>query len=367
MRSAAIHSADDARRLAKRRLPWMVFDYIDGAAGAETGAARTRAALDAVTLRPRILRDVSDRNLGTSLFGENAKRPFGIAPMGMCNLSTPGADLMLARLAAKYSVPHGVSTVASTPMEKIIETAQGHAWFQLYFSGDGVGTFKLVERAKAAGYKTLVLTVDVPEVGRRPRELRHGFKMPFKIGPRQFVDFALHPRWSLTSLFKGKPQMANFDMDGFDFDRTESRARADWDTLARLRDAWPGKLVIKGVLDVEDAVTLKDAGVDAIQISSHGARQLESAPCPIDVLPLIRDAVGPAFPLFYDSGIRSGEDVLRALHRGGDFVFLGRILQFAMAAAGEDGLHQLWDVITDEMSIAMAQTGLTTVSREAAK
>lgn len=357
MSVGSIHSAEDARRVAKRRLPWMVFDYIDGSAGRETGAARNRAALDALTLRPRILRDVSTRDLSVPLFGTQAARPFGIAPMGMCNLSAPGADLMLARLAAQYKVPHGVSTVASTPLEQIIEVADGHAWFQLYFSGDGDGTFKLVERAKAAGYSTLVLTVDVPEVGRRPRELRHGFKMPFSIGPRQFIDFALHPRWSLTQLAAGKPQMANFEMNGYDFDRTESRAKATWDTLARLRDMWPGKLVVKGVLDVEDAAGLKKAGVDGIQVSSHGARQLESAPAPIDMLPQIRAEVGPDYPLFFDSGVRSGEDVLRALHQGADFVFLGRILQFAIAAGGEPGLHRLWTILSDEMSIAMAQTG----------
>ncbi|MCF2872430.1 alpha-hydroxy-acid oxidizing protein [Octadecabacter sp. G9-8] len=355
--AAHIHSSDDARRLAKRRLPWMVFDYIDGAAGNETGAARSRAALDALTLEPRILRDVSDRNLSADVFGTTAQRPFGIAPMGMCNLSAPGADVMLARLAAKYSVPHGVSTVASTPLEKIIDVADGHAWFQLYFSGDGAGTFKLAERAKAAGYQTLVMTVDVPEVGRRPRELRHGFKMPFSIGLRQFVDFALHPRWSLTQLAAGKPQMANFDMDGYDFDRTESRAKADWDTLSRLRDMWSGNLVVKGVLNAEDAVALKNAGVDGVQVSSHGSRQLQSAPAPIDRLPLIRAAVGADYPLFYDSGLRSGEDVLKALNAGADFTFFGRSLQFAIAAAGEAGLHKLWDVLSEELSSAMAQTG----------
>lgn len=356
--AAHIHSSEDARRLARRNLPWMIFDYIDGAAGSETGAARNRAALDAYTLRSRILRDVSTRNLSVKLFGRETQRPFGIAPMGMCNLSGPGADLMLARLAAKYEIPQGVSTVASTPMEQIIDVAEGHAWFQLYFSGDGVGTFKLVERAKAAGYETLVLTVDVPEVGRRPRELRHGFKMPFRIGPRQFIDFALHPRWSLSALFGGKPQMANFEMDGYDFDRTESRAKANWDTLSRLRDAWPGNLVVKGVLDVEDAVALKGAGVDAIQVSSHGARQLESAPSPFLTLSDIRNAVGDTYPVFFDSGLRSGEDALKALSAGADFVFFGRVLQFAIAAAGEPGLHRLWDVLTDELSIAMAQTGL---------
>lgn len=359
MGASAIHSAEDARRLARRRLPWMVFDYIDGAAGRETGAARTRAALDAITLRPRILRDVSARSLATTLFDRPAGRPFGIAPMGMCNLSHPGADLMLARLAARHQIPHCVSTVASTPMERIIEAAEGHAWFQLYFSGTGEGSFKLADRAMAAGYDTLILTVDVPELGRRPRELRHGFKMPFRIGPRQFLDFALHPRWSIGMVLNGAPGMANFEMDGFDFDRTESRARADWETLRRLRDAWRGKLVVKGVLDVEDAIALKAAGVDAIQVSSHGGRQLESAPTPIEMLPRIRAAVGPDMALFYDSGVRSGEDVLRALHGGADFVFLGRILQFALAAAGRDGLSRLWDVISEETSVAMAQTGLT--------
>ncbi len=364
MAAGAIHSAEDARRLARQRLPWMVFDYIDGAAGQETGAARNRAALDAITLRPRILRDVSQRSLATSIFGAEADRPFGIAPMGMCNLAAPGADLMLARLAARYRVPHGVSTVASTPLETILEAAEGYAWFQLYFSGDGSGTFNLAERARAAGYQTLVLTVDVPEVGRRPRELRHGFKMPFRIGPWQFLDFALHPRWSLTTLLKGKPVMANFEMEGYDFDRTESRARATWDTLAQLRDLWPGKLVVKGVLDVQDARALKSAGVDAIQVSSHGARQLEAAPAPIEILRKIRAALGPDLPLFYDSGIRTGEDVLKALSAGADFAFLGRILQFAIAARGASGLEQLWEAISEELSIAMAQTGLTSLARE---
>jgi (S)-mandelate dehydrogenase len=358
-----IHSSEDARRIAQRRLPWMVFDYIDGAAGRETGAARNRSAFDALTLRPRILRDVSQRDLASSVFSQKTNAPFGISPMGMCNLSGAGADLMLARLAARENVPLGVSTVASTAMEPLIEAAEGNAWFQLYFSGDGVGTFKLVERAKAAGYKTIVLTVDVAEVGRRPRELRHGFTMPFRIGPKQFVDFALHPRWSLTTLFKGRPEMANFDMSGYSFDRTESRAGANWDTLAKLRDMWPGNLVVKGVLDAEDAIMLRDAGVDAVQVSSHGARQLDSAPSPISVLPDIREAVGPDFPLFFDSGLRSGEDVVKAYDQGADFTFLGRILQFAIAAGGEEGLQRLWDVLRDETSITLAQIGATSLPR----
>ena len=355
--SGTIHSADDARRLARRRLPWMIFDYIDGTAGDGAGMHRNRAALDAAVLEPRILRDVSRRTMSVDLFGTTAKRPFGIAPMGMCNLAAPDADMMLAHLAARDSVPLCISTMSTTPMETLLSAAQGNAWFQLYFSGDGAGSFKLAQRAQDAGFGTLILTADVPEVGRRPRELAHGFTMPFRIGPRQFIDFACHPRWSVATLLGGKPRFANFDKDGFKFDRTESRAAATWDHLAKLRDLWRGRLVVKGVMNVGDAKQLASLGVDAIQVSSHGARQLQSAPAPFDRLRDIRAALGPAVPLFFDSGLRSGEDVLKTLIQGANFTFLGRILLFAIAAKGEEGLHQLWDVLTQELSIAMAQTG----------
>lgn len=358
---AGIHSADDARRLARRRLPWMVFDYIDGAAGRETGAAAQRAALDAVRLQPRILVNVAERSLATRVFDHDAALPFGIAPMGMCNLSAPGADLMLARIAARHRVPVGVSTVASTSLERMIETAEGHAWFQLYFSGDGSGMDRLVDRADAAGYRTLILTLDVPEVGRRPRELRRGFRMPFRIGPAQFLDFALHPRWSISTLLHGRPGMANFGPDA-PFDRTESRARADWSYLAALRARWKGNLVVKGVLSVDDALRLKSEGIDAIQVSSHGSRQLDSAPPPIAMLPLIRQTVGPEYPVFFDSGLRSGEDVVRAFALGADFVFFGRVMQFAIAAAGRDGLDQMVKVLADETSLTLAQIGRTSMA-----
>ncbi|MEM1350949.1 MAG: alpha-hydroxy acid oxidase [Pseudomonadota bacterium] len=355
----AIHSYTDARRIARRRLPWMVFDYIDGAAGDGVAEARNRAALQAVELQPRVLVNVAKRSLAVHVFEHEAKAPFGVSPMGMCNLSAPGADLMLAELAARQRAPVGVSTVASTSLEKMIEKAEGHAWFQLYFSGDGSGTTKLVDRAKAAGYKTLVLTLDVPEVGRRPRELRRGFKMPFRIGPWQFLDFALHPRWSLATLAAGAPELANFKMPGFTFERTESRAAADWEFLKRLRDHWDGNLVAKGVTDVEDALRLKDEGVDAIQVSTHGGRQLDSAPPPILALKQVREAVGADFPLFYDTGLRSGEDIVKAYQMGADFVFFGRAMQFAIAAGGRDGLARFWDLLTEETSLTLAQLGLT--------
>ncbi|MEM1076291.1 MAG: alpha-hydroxy acid oxidase [Pseudomonadota bacterium] len=359
----AIHGYDDARRLARRRLPWMVFDYIDGAAGEGVAEARNRKALRDITLQPRVLVNVAERDIGVPVFTHAGKVPFGISPMGMCNLSAPGADLMLARMAARHEVPVGVSTVASTDLETMIETAEGHAWFQLYFSGDGSGTAKLVERARTAGYKTLVMTLDVPEVGRRPRELRRGFKMPFRIGPSQFIDFALHPRWSLATLAAGAPELANFQKPGFSFDRTESRARADWAFLKRLRDQWDGNLVAKGVTDVEDAMRLRDEGVDAIQVSTHGGRQLDSAPAPILALRQMREALGPGYPLFYDTGLRSGEDIVKAYHMGADFVFFGRAMQFAIAAAGKAGLERLWDLLCEETSLTLAQIGQTHLPR----
>ncbi|MEM7216583.1 MAG: alpha-hydroxy acid oxidase [Pseudomonadota bacterium] len=352
-----IHSTSDARRLARKRLPWMVFDYIDGAAGEGYGEKLNREVLHSIRLQSRILVDVKKRSLDVSVFDHEATCPFGISPMGMCNLSTPGADLMLARMAAKFKTPHGVSTVSSTSMEEIIETAEGHAWFQLYISGDGSSATELVNRAASCGYKTLVVTLDVPEVGRRPRELRRGFKMPFRIGPSQFIDFALHPVWSISTLIKGKPEMANFVGPGQEFDRTESRASADWDKFKALRDQWKGNLVIKGVLSAEDALRLKKEGADAIQVSSHGGRQLDSAVPPITALRRIRQVVGDDYPLFFDSGIRSGEDIVKAYACGADFVFFGRPLLFALAAGGEKGIGQLWNVLMEETSLTLAQVG----------
>lgn len=362
-RGSGIHATEDARRLAKKRLPWMVFDYIDGAAGDGLGDRLNQQAIREMRLQTRVLVDVENRSLKKSILGQDCDLPFGISPMGMCNLSAPGADLMLARLASKHSMPLGASTAASTSLEDIAKHAQGNAWFQLYFGGDESVTDKLLDRAEAAGFEVLIFTVDVPEVGRRPRELRHGFKMPFNIGPSQFFDFAMHPGWSIRSLIAGAPALANFAEVDSAFDRTRSRAGADWDFLDRIRQRWKGMLVVKGVLNPDDAKKLVSHGVDAVMVSSHGGRQLESVQPPIHALARIRAAVGKDFPLIYDSGIRSGEDVVKAYAMGADFVMLGRPFLFAMAAGGEQGLNQLSDIISEETSIALAQMGLTDINQ----
>lgn len=354
----AIHSFEDARRMAKRRLPAMVFDYIDGAAGEGHGEALNRAAIRDIRLMPRVLVGVEKRSLDVDVLGRRVGLPFGIAPMGLCNLAGAKADMTFAALAARHEIPLGVSTAASTPLETMIEWAEGNAWFQLYFSGSEEGTRSLIARARTAGYETLVLTVDVPEVGRRPRELRRGFTMPFRIGPRQFADFALHPRWSLSTLRHGRPRLANFGGALGEFDRTRSRAGADWGLLARIREHWKGNLVVKGVLDAEDAARMREIGIDAIQVSSHGGRQLDSAPPPIHALRAIRLALGADFPLFYDTGLRSGEDIVKAYAMGADFVFLGRPFSFAMAARGPKGADEIAALFRTEISITLAQLGI---------
>ena len=358
-----IHTSEDARRIARKRLPWMVFDYIDGAAGNGLGDELNQRAIRELRLQTRVLVDVEKRRIGKPIFGMGCQLPFGISPMGMCNLSCPGADLMLARLAAKHDIPIGASTAASSSLERIRDVAQHNAWFQLYFGGDESVSDKLIGRAESAGYETLIFTVDVPEVGRRPRELRHGFTMPFKIGPRQFLDFALHPRWSISTLLAGAPQLANFDNADSQFDRTRSRAGVDWAFFDGIRKKWHGNLVVKGVLHPDDAKQLVEHGADGIQVSSHGGRQLESVRPAIQALASIRQAVGSDVPLIYDSGLRSGEDICKAYAVGADFVMLGRPLLFAMAAGGEKGLHQLCDVIAQEVSIALAQMGLTDIDQ----
>jgi L-lactate dehydrogenase (cytochrome) len=357
-----IFSHADARRLAQRRMPRMTFDYIDGSAGDERACALNVESIEAIRMLPRVLVNVDKRSLHKRLFEENWQLPFGIAPMGMCDLTWPGADAWLARAAKQYGMPIVLSTMASSSIEVTAKRAGDHAWFQLYVGESEEVGFDLVKRAQIAGYRNLILTVDVPEIGSRPREKRNGFKSPVHIGPKQFIDFALHPQWSLRTLAAGVPALANVNVPGGkQFKRNEARGKVDWGFLERLRERWQGKLIVKGVLGCEDSVRIRDAGVDAVYVSNHGGRQLDSAPPAIQMLPLIRAAVGPDYPLLFDSGVRNGEAVIKALALGADFVFIGRPFLYAMGADGYDGLQQMVELIRSQVDISLAQLGCTDI------
>ncbi len=345
-------------------MPRMMFDFVQGAVGTELAANLNCEALNRTRLLPRVLINVDGRTLGKRFLDEEMGLPFGIAPMGMCNLVWPGADGILDGQAAQHSIPLGVSTAASTSLEDMAELSEGRTWFQLYVYQSHEAAFELVDRAAAAGYTKLLLTVDVTQLSRRVRDLRNGFQVPFKMGLRQFSDFAIHPTWSLKTLANGVPSPQNYDAlrGNADVTRNANRGSADWDFLKRLRARWKHKLVVKGVLSTADAVQIKQLGADAVYVSNHGGRQLDSAPPAIEALGPIRAAVGPDYPLIFDSGVRSGEDVVKALASGADFVMLGRPMLYAIGANGAEGLNQFINIVKQDLDVALSQIGLTDIS-----
>ena len=361
------YCVDDFRVGAQQRMPRVIFDYVDGAAGFETSSRLNRDMIDQIRLMPRVLVDIRERELAKTFLGRTWTLPFGIAPMGMCNLAWPNTDKAFAAAAVDHDIPVCLSTFGSSSIEDMGERASGNVWFQLYVGPSVDDAMDLVQRAKNTGYEYLVLTVDVPVVSARPREQRQGFEAPFRMRPRQFVDFAAHPQWVFHTLVDGVPKPvnvlpANTVVNKPTFTRNEIRGHIDWQFLAKLRERWTGKLILKGVLSADDAVRIRDAGVDAVYVSNHGGRQLDAAPAAIDVLPEIRQAVGGDYPLIFDSGLRSGEGIVKALALGADFVMLGRPFLYASGADGQRGVFRLVDMLKSELLLALAQIGCTDIS-----
>ncbi len=356
--SSNIHCSEDAQTLALRRLPKLISGFIEGGTGRETGVANNIAAFDRIKLQARVLENVEKRCTESTFLNQRYDVPFGIAPMGMCNAVHPRADKFLAGMAKLRNMPLVLSTAASTEIEEILTLAPDRVWFQLYVLSSIKQSFSLAERAKAAGCKTLVLTVDVPQPSRRIRDLRSGFKVDFRLGPRQIYDLAMHPAYSLKMLFSGRPKPAHFSTDGAHFDRYASRSLANWEFLEELRELWAGSLIVKGVSSISDALRIKNIGADAIWVSNHGGRQLDSSPATIEILPHMREALGSSYPLILDSGVRGGEDILKALVCGANFVMLGRPWLYAVGAEGERGLQSLWHALSFDLSVAMAQIGV---------
>ena len=361
--SKKIHSIEDARNLAQKRMPKLMFDFVDGSSGDEKLCEINSTALDQIRLEPKVLRNVENRILKKKFLDIQFDQPFGFSPMGMCNLTWADADQMLANESILNNIPTCVSMASSTSLEKMFELTKGRSWLQLYNFQENF-VMELLQRAEQTGYKVAILTVDVPIQFRRAKDNKNGFTVPFKIGPKQFLDFAMHPIWSLTTLFNGIPKPMNYETskNGNKFIRSESRGATDWDTLKRVRDSWKGKLIVKGVMSPEDAIKIKNSGADAIQVSNHGGRQLDSATAAIEALPLIRNALGKDFPMIFDSGIRGGSDIIRALALGADYVMIGRPLMYGIGADGAKGLRRILDIIKDELSTALGLVGLTDIN-----
>ena len=362
--------ADLARR-ARRRIPRFAWEYLDSATGDEAGARANRAALDAVRLRPQVMAGHVPAELGTSLLGRDYALPVGIAPIGMTSVIWPGAEAILARLAAEEGVPFCLSTVSAATPEEIGPLTGGNGWFQLYPPRDHGILSDLLARAKASGFGTLVLTADVPVASRRERQTRARLTNPMRITPRTLAEVALAPAWGveMTRWMRangGIPHLRTLEpyvetsgaKSGTAHAGYLIRGAPDWDYFARLREAWQGPLIVKGILDPEAARRAADEGADALWVSNHGGRQFEAAPAAIDVLEPVRAAVGSGVPLLFDSGIRSATDVLRAIARGADFVMLGRAMQYGIAAFGAAGARHVLHIVREGLRADMGQLGI---------
>ncbi len=360
-------SIDDLRLIAKKRVPRFAFDFIDGGAETETNLNKNQSALRSIELVPRYLTGVANPELTTTLFGDTYAVPFGMAPVGFLNMAWPGTDVAIAQLAARVNMPHVISTAASTPLETLAGHADGNAWFQLYASRSEEVTGSLLDRAWTAGIKVLAVTVDVPQTGKRDRDIRNQLQIPFKVTPSIAVDLALHPRWSLGSLKAGAPRLANFDSASSA--TTEPRSLIEvqkqmisqdfvWDELRGIRDKWKGTLLLKGVLHPDDATKAIAMGCDGLVVSNHGGRQVDYGPASIAALPGIANAVKGRVPLLLDSGVRRGADVIKAKALGASFVLAGRAFAYGAAAGGKAGVAASFEILRSELTRAQGQLGV---------
>ncbi|QFT60381.1 L-lactate dehydrogenase [cytochrome] [Sulfitobacter sp. THAF37] len=359
----------DLRTRAKRRIPPFVWEYLDSGTGTEAAKARNRTALDRIGMMPSALHGEVSPDLTTQFLGQTFPVPFGIAPIGMSGLIWPGAESHLARAAARREIPYCISTVATQGPEDIAPHLGQHAWFQLYPPRDPEIRADMLDRARKAGFGTLILTVDVPASSRRERQVRSGLTNPPRLTPRLLAQVATRPAWAWQTAKRGMPHMRG--LDKYVTDATANlpptahmgyllRTAPDWDYVAWLRDAWEGPFIVKGVMRPDDAVRLEQMGIDAVWVSNHAGRQFDGAPASIEALPDIRAAT--ALPLIFDSGIEGGLDILRALALGADFVMLGRAFHFALGALGPRGVDHLIDILARDMISNMGQLGLSDLS-----
>ncbi|MFY9694272.1 MAG: alpha-hydroxy acid oxidase [Xanthobacteraceae bacterium] len=361
-------SIGDIERLAKRRLPRAVYEGIASGVEDERGLVRNEEEFRRYRLLPRHLVDVSRRDQSTSLFGRIYSSPFGISPTGVAGIFRRDAELMLAQAASDANVPFVMSGASMVSIERVARINPANTWFQLYAARDSKISDDFLRRARDAGFGTLMLTVDNPVLPKRERDMRNGFRLPPKLAPLDLLEAALlHLPWVIDYLSKGgMPVMetwAPYAAPGADaaevarFFRTQSPSVQTWRDLDGFRRAWPGKLVVKGIMRPSDAVRCAEQGVDGIVISNHGGKAFDRAPASIEVLPAIKAAVGDRLTVMLDSGIRRGSDIIVARCLGADFVFVGRATLYGVAAAGLAGATRALDILRDEIDINLGLVG----------
>ena len=359
---------DDLKRMAKRRLPKIMFDFIEGGVEDETGLRTNANAFRDLRLVPRYYVDTSKREQKSEILGQTFASPFGIAPTGMAGAFRQDAELFLSQAAKEANVPYLMSGASNASMEDGYKLAGQNLWYQIYGARDrGVAT-DLVKRATDLGLKTIAVTCDVPVASNRERNRRNGFVRPLKMTLPTILEAMLHPAWVLNYYRNGSlPMLGNWkpyaakdaspdDVAGLFASQTPDASQV-WGDLEAIRRGWPGKLLLKGVMHPEDARIAMNMGVDGLIVSNHGARQLDMMPSPLDVLPMIRAAVGPDVPLLLDSGVRRGSDIVAALCMGADFVLTGRATLYGATAGGLEGVKKAVSILQREIDLVMGQLG----------
>ncbi len=361
----------DLERRAKRRIPHFAWEYLHSGTGNDEAIARNRAALERITFVPQLLKGPFTPSTETTLFGVTYSAPIGMAPIGMVGLIWPGGDLSLPRAAADRRIPFVLSTVGTQSPETVGPLTHGMGWFQLYPPRDLQLRQQLIQRAADTGFTTLVVTADVPSPSRRERQRKAQIRVPPTIGPRLVSQAILRPAWSTEILRHGMPRFRTLEdyVDQATMRNTAGFVGASlggtlsFDYLAEVRAQWEGPLVVKGILDPNDAQRCVDHGADAIQVSNHGGRQLDGAVAAIDALPAIVARVGGSVPVLFDSGVRSGLDVARAIALGASFVFCGRAFMYGVGALGNGEAGHAFDILCDDLVNVMSQTGCATLDQ----
>jgi L-lactate dehydrogenase (cytochrome) len=367
---AMILSIDDLRDLARRRVPRAIFDYADGGSYEERTLRRNAADLDAMIFRQRVMVDVAHVSLATSLLGSPVSMPLAIGPTGLAGLFHAEGEILGARAAAACGIPFCLSTMSICSIEDVRAATQQPFWFQQYLMKDRGFNQEMIDRAAAAHCSALMLTLDLQVLGERRRDPRNGLTIPPRLTLRNAFDIAARPRWALQMLFGKHRSFGNLQgriggSSGIrtlaEWTQTQFDASANWRDVDWVRSRWPGKLILKGVLDPADARSGVAAGADAIVVSNHGGRQLDGAPSTISVLAEIVAAVDGRCEVYFDGGIRSGQDIAKALALGARGTLIGKSFLFALAAAGEAGVTRAIEIMRNELRVTMALTGTASV------